>query len=733
MKKTVLAAGVLAAFCAAAIDDAAIEELIAKMTLEEKVGQLVQCASSGKSGVKCAVDSSGAVLHADCVEWVRKGQIGSFLGACGIKRYNAIQKIAVEEGRLGIPIMVGHDMIRGVRTQLPIPLGFAATWNEDIWYKAGELIARETPTKGCDWTFTPMIDTARDPRWGRIAEGGGQDPLLTGRMGAAMVKGIQTPGLSRRIAACLKHYVGYGAPIAGREYNAVDMSESMLRNFYLPAFKMGIDAGAATVMPAFHSFNGVPCTGSKWLLKDILRDELGFKGMTISDYDAVIELVKHGFAADRYDATVKAINAGLDQDMMSWSYAESLADAVKAGDVSMETLDEAVWHVLQLKNWLGLFEHPYIDEQALAAQNDYEAHAQFAREVAAKSSVLLKNANKALPLKKGAKVALIGPGGDDRKQSNGCWAHSADNAKNMTIVDGLKADGVDFTYTRGYDYESDYFDAEGIHKAAAEADIIVALFGEYTPHSGEAFSRMKLELAARQLEALDLMKSTERPIVAVVMSGRPLAIKDLDDKADAVLEVWAPGTSGGWGVADVLTGLVNPQGRLTCEFPYSSGQCPVFYNRTNTGKPALKFEYCTSSFMDGPTGALYPFGYGLSYTTYEYANESVEVGNGKLVFSADVTNTGDVEGVETVQVYTREMTGVEVRPIRELREWKQVALKPGETKHVAIEVPFERLSYYAGSKLVKASGKMKGWICRDSVSGRELDFALERGVRDQIP
>ena len=724
IKKYLIGVSVFAlAALAFAKSDAELEALVAKMTLEEKVGQLVQLSSSGRTGEKLAEDASGAVLPKDVAEWVRRGEVGSLLGACGVKNFNALERIAVEESRLGIPLMVGHDMIHGVKTQLPIPLALSMTWDEKLWYEAGSLIAREAPTKGANWTFTPMVDTARDARWGRIAESGGQDAYLTGLMAAAMVRGIQRDDTPVRVAACLKHFVGYGAAIAGRDYNAVEMSESTLRNFYLPPFKAGIDAGAMTVMPAFHTLNGIPCSVSPWLLKDILRDEFGFNGFTISDWGAVEEVVRHGVAENLAEAAELSFNAGMDEDMMSGAFRAHLADAVRAGRIAESDIDRAVMRVLRVKNALHLFERPYIDEAAVENGINLEAHAAFAREVAAKTCVLLKNADKTLPLKPGVKVALIGPCADRKAQFNGTWASWADNAKNMTLVEGLRADGVDFIECEGYDYEQPKLDAEGIAKAAAAADVIVALFGEYTPHSGEGMSRMKLELGGRQLEALEIMKRSGKPIIAVVLSGRPLAIPELAERADAVIAAWSPGTSGGWGIADILTGRVNPSARLTVEMPLATGQSPNYYNRTATARPAPnRGTPYTSRYIDGEVASLYPFGYGLSYTEFTYANEAVERKGDELVFSCDLANAGAVEGVETVQVYTRELFAREARPIRELRGWKRVALKPGESTRVEIAVPVARLMHWEGGARVPASGRHHAWIAKDSASGKRLDL-----------
>lgn len=732
MKKILTFALGLAATSAFAITDEAIEALIKDMTVEEKVGQLAQFCSGGPTTGAASEDSSGVSLPSTVVGWMKKGEVGSLIGACGIEKFNEIQRLAVEESRLGIPIMVGNDMIHGVMTQLPIPLALSCAWNEKVWYDGGRLIAIETPAKGCNWTFAPMMDICRDPRWGRIAECPGQDPYLASVMASATVKGIQAKDVVTPIAACLKHFAAYGAGECGRDYNTVDMSESRFRNVYLPPFAAGVEAGALTVMPAFHAFNGVPCSVNKWMLTDVLRGELGFTGYTISDWDAIHEsgFDLHGMGEKPADVAKLALEAGMDQDMFSGFYRSELPALVKSGRIPMETLDRSVRNVLRVKNALGLWEHPYLDKDALEKQVDLKANAALAREVAAKTFVLLKNENGALPLKPGAKVALVGPGAEDEQNIVGMWSMYCENKLDMLFTEGLKSAGVDFTYTPGYDFETGTVDRVALEQAVAAADVVVAIFGQHGQDAGEGCSRTRVELPSVQLEAFAYLKTLGKPVVALLTNGRPLAIPELAAGADAILEVWSPGTSGGAAVADVLTGKVCPSGRLTTEFPYTTGQLPLYYNYCRTGRPALP-DYTgkyLSCFRDGPYGALYPFGYGLGYTTFAYAGEQVKVeGEGdarRVVFSCDVTNTGAVTGVETVQAYTREMVGVETRPVRELRGWKQVELKPGETAHVVVEIPVSRLAYWSGCRLVPASGAMRGWICRDSVSGRELAFEL---------
>ena len=726
MRKTVLAAALVSCGAALAITDAQIEALLGEMTLEEKVGQLVQLSSRGVSGGPLSQDASGAALPADVVRMVRRGEVGSLIDACGVTNFNAYQRIAMTEARVKIPLMVGHDMIHGVMTQAPIPLALSCAWDEKLWYDCGRLIAVETPAKGCNWTFAPMVDMCRDPRWGRIAEGPGQDPYLGGKMGAALVKGIQSRAGALRVAACLKHFAAYGGAEAGRDYNTVEMSESTFRNVYLPPFAAGVKAGALTVMPAFNTLNGVPCSVNAWLLSDVLRGDLGFRGFTISDWNAVreCEFDHHGMAETHAGLVRLALAAGMDQDMMSGLYRKELVKLVREGKVPVREIDRSVRNVLRVKNALGLWEKPYIDEAKLKSGIDLAAHAREVRAIAAKCCVLLKNDAGALPLKPGAKVALVGPGAEDCASISGTWSAYIENKFEMTLPEGLRGAGVDFTYTPGYDWEKDGVDAAALKAAAAGADVVVAIFGQHGQHSGEGYSLLGVELPKVQLAALDVLKGTGKPVVALVMGGRPLAIPELAAKADAILEAWCPGTSGGGAIADVLVGKVNPQGRLTAEFPVSTGQLPLYYNRLRTGRPVEKSGPYSSCYRDGPFQALYPFGYGLSYTTFAYANEKATVADGALTLEADVTNTGKVAGVETVQAYTRQMVGGESRPIRELRAWRKVPLAPGETRHVAMKIPLEELSYRVKDVCVAAEGPMRAWIAPDSVSGKTLEFRL---------
>lgn len=730
MKKLIMTAAAVAALGASAITEDEIEKLIGTMTLDEKIGQMVQLGSGGNhTGGAESSDASKGNLPADVVEWIRKGEVGSLIGACGVEKFNAFQKIAMTEARVKIPLMVGHDMVHGCRTQWPIAPMLACSWDEELWERCGRITALETPSKGCNWTFAPMVDIARDARWGRIAEGCGVDPLLASRMCAALVKGIQAKDVKYPIAACLKHYAGYGAATAGRDYYTVEIEESTFRNVYLPPFKAGIEAGVMTVMPAFNTLNGVPCSVNKWLLTDILRDELGFKGFCISDWNAIGECVSgHAVAQGVVDASAMAVNAGMDQDMMSEYYKKGLKTAVEKGLVSEKTIDERVRNILRVKNQLGLFEHPYIDAKEAEAQVDFEKFGEIVREAAARSMVLLKNDNGVLPLRKDTKILAVGPGWENKWHFSGAWSSYVENDAHIYPLKEFKAAGLDFKYRPHYDFRTKT-DKGSIAEDAAQVDVIVAMFGENGGESGEGWSKQRIELPEAQLKALDELKATGKPVIAILNGGRPMAVPELAEKADAILFIWSPGTSAGTALVDVLTGKVNPEGRLVVDMPYSTGQMPLFYNRLPSSRPTDKVGNCCSCYRDGPWTALYPFGYGLSYTSFAYANEKVEVVGGggegaKVVFSCDVTNTGKVAGTETVQAYTRQFVGVESRPIRELRGWQKLTLAPGETKRAEIVVPASQLAYWAKDKLVPAKGKLNGWICRDSVSGKPIKISL---------
>lgn len=705
-----------------------IDATLERLTLDEKLGQLWQ-RHWKEAKTAASEDATGGALDAQFLEDARRGRFGSIIGKAGVEKYNAVQKAAMEG--VGIPLLIGHDMIHSATTCYPIPLALSCAWDEDLWRRIAAAISPETLALGVNWTFTPMLDVALDARWGRIAEGGGSDPLVTGLMGAAMVRGFQGEDMAdgRHIAACAKHYVAYGAAKGGRDYNAVEMSDSTLRETYLPPFKAAVDAGVATIMPAFHSFNGVPCSANSYLLRDILRKELKFDGMAISDYDAVLELVKHHVAADRADAAVQAINAGIDMEMVSSCFRDTLKDALAKGLVSIETIDEAVRNVLRAKYRLGLFDHPYIDKSEICKDIDLAANRALAREAARKSCVLLKN-NGVLPLAHSSRVALIGDVADNAYQMQGCWnTEDMSNFENATLREGLKADGIEPVYSQVYTLTG-RVDTAAVNAAIAPSDIVVAAFGDYWENSGEGNSLAKIELPGEQLEVARAVKSAGKRLVAVIFAGRPMAFPELAELADAIVYAWNPGGCGGWGVADVLTGVSEPWGRLTTDMPRATGTCPQFYSRTLTGREAAYSEkhpngkIYTSRYVDVQATALYPFGYGLAYTTFSYANESSKVDGGDVVFFADITNTGKRKGTELVQVYVQDEVAKTVRPRRELKGFKRVELAPGETKRVEIRVPIQSLGYWVNGKYIVEPGWWTAWIARDSNSGKAVRFEV---------
>ena len=666
MRALLLLAGAVSAL-GNAVAEPSIDDLIARMTLEEKVGQLVQISSATVKGA-AATDASDRRLTDEVLGQIRRGEVGALIGACGIANYNLAQR-AAKESRLGIPLMVGHDLIHGVATQLPSPIALSCAWDTNLWYRAGRLIAAEAPLKGCDWTFTPMLDIARDARWGRIVESAGQDPFLASLYAASVVRGIQEPADGRRMAACLKHYVGYGAAVGGRDYDEVEMSLETLHRVYLPPFAAGVAAGAFTVMPGFHSFNRVPCSLNRYLLTDVLRGELGFDGFCISDMGAVFETgpAGHAVARDEADISAKCLNAGLDMEMTrreERAYSVGLAQAVRDGRVSERTLDACVRNVLSVKRRMGLFAKPFIDPQY---RTDFEAHLALAREAAAKVCVLVKNEDGVLPLAKGAKVALTGRFANVPKEMCSVWSQYFENVRNATVGEGLAADGLT------------------VVKDAAQADVIVACVGESNHENGENRSYADVSLRKGEVEAVRDARRSGKKVVALVFCGRPRVLTDLIREADAAVIVWNAGSCGGWGIADVLTGVAEPMGRLTVDFPRTSGQCPIFYNRMSSGRPYGCGRFCVH-YEDVPFEPLLPFGFGLSYTSFAYADAWAERKGARTAFSVEVANVGARRGTETVQLYIRELFTETVRPVRELRGFEKVTLAPGERRRVTIEI-----------------------------------------------
>ena len=664
-----------------------VEDLLSRMTLDEKVGQTCQYSGFQKE-------------HEDLV---RQGKVGSFLNVISAENINRIQKIAVEQSRLGIPLIFGLDVIHGFRTIFPIPLAMASTWDPELVKKTAAAAAAEASSDGFRWTFAPMVDVARDSRWGRIAEGNGEDPYLGSVMARAYVEGFQGDDLSspNSLVACAKHYVAYGGAEGGRDYNTVEVSERTLRDVYLPPFKAAVEAGCGTLMSAFNDLGGVPASCNRFTLTDVLRGEWGFEGFVVSDWNSVAELINHGVAADPAEAAEVAFEAGVDMDMFSNLYQSHLAQLVEEGKVPQECLNTAVRRILGIKFRLGLFEHPYVNTERAAKVVKCKEHMELALQAARESMVLLTNGCNLLPLKKDLKnIAVIGPLADNQGELLGTWASMGDPKDVVSVLDGVKAKVSPKTkvlYARGCELEGDSKEgfAEVIEKAK-NADVAVLVVGEGKFMTGEASSRSTLDLPGVQEELVKTVCETGVPVVMVLLSGRPNSIQWSAEHVPAILEAWHPGIQGGAAVADVLFGDFNPAGRLTATFPRAVGQVPIYYNFKNTGRPSSA-ERWTSKYIDLPYTPLFPFGHGLSYTRFEYSNLKITPKaikpDGKAKVSVDVENVGDRAGDEVVQLYVRDVVGSVTRPVKELKGFKRINLKPDEKRTVEFTLEPEELSF----------------------------------------
>ena len=699
--------------------DQRIDDLLSRMTLDEKVGQLVQY-----SGFN---EDRGAAI--------REGRVGSLLNVTGAENTNRVQRIAVEESRLGIPLLFGLDVIHGYRTIFPIPLATASSWDPELVTTIEAMAAREARAAGVHWTFAPMVDIGRDPRWGRIIEGAGEDPYLGSVMAAARVQGFQGSDIAApdRLIATAKHYVAYGAPVGGRDYNSVDMSERSLREIYLPPFKAGIEAGALSLMSAFNTLNGVPATANRFTMNRILRGEWGFDGFVVSDWNSIGELVNHGFARDDREAARLAFDATVDMDMMGGVYAGHLADLVRNNVIPEARLDESVHRVLRAKFMLGLFENPYADPATEAAAILRDDHVRAARDAARKSMVLLKNDGALLPLSDDiGSIAVIGPLADNQEDLLGAW-HAQGQAEDVvTVLAGIRrraAPTTTITYARGATItgpETDGF-AEAV-EVARNADVAMVVVGEREVETGEAASRTSLALPGVQRELIEAVRETGTPVVAIIMSGRPLAIPWLAANVPAILQAWHPGIQGGHAVADLLWGDVNPSAKLTVSFPRSVGQIPIYYSRDITGRPRTDFRY-TSKYLDSRNTPLYPFGHGLSYTTFEYGDLVLSADtispDGTISVSAMVRNTGDGAGAEVVQLYIRDLVASVVRPVKELKGFTKVYLEPGEEQTVRFTLGPRELGFYnQDMQWVVEPGVFMLWIGWNSVKGLERTFVM---------
>lgn len=726
-----------------------IDQLISKMTLEEKIGQLIQISPSLFGAFGMTPDEiieklvNGEITPEEFEnlernyheDEIRQGLIGSMGGVNGAEKSNELQRIAVEESRLGIPVIFGLDVIHGYRTVFPIPLAEACSWEPELMKESARIAAKEASASGVHWTFAPMVDISRDPRWGRVAEGAGEDPYLGSVIAAARVEGFQGGDLSspESILACAKHFAAYGAPEGGRDYNTVDMSLQMLHDVYLPPFKAAVQAGAATFMSAFNDINGVPCTTNKYLLTDVLREKFGFNGFVVSDANSVAECAIHGHAADRKEASKKAIEAGLDMDMSHGTFREDLPEQFNAKKISEEVLNEAVRRVLRVKFLMGLFDNPYrTDKEKEEKTILCSEHIKAAREVARRSIVLLKNENNTLPLKKDLKkIAVVGPLADSAEDMLGTWAIVGRSEDAVPVVDGIKSavsSETEVVYSKGCDLDGDKEYFEDAIEAASGSDVIIAVVGESVSMSGEAASRIDLTLPVRQEELLKELRKTGKPLVVVLINGRPLSIPWVSENATSIVEAWQLGIQSGNALADVLFGDYNPSGKLVSTFLNSVGQVPVYYNHPMTGRPAGQIKF-TSKYIDGPHEPLYPFGFGLSYTTFNYENlvlSSNEVlKDRKLTVSVNVTNTGSKFGEEIVQLYVTDVVGSRVRPIKELKGFKKVSLNPGQCKTVSIDVNISELGFHdENMNYVVEPGLFKVCVGPNSKEGLDGEFKV---------
>ena len=725
-----------------------IDALMKKMTLDEKIGQLNLPVSGDII--------TGNMASTNIGQKIKEGKVGGLFNVKSVTKVRAAQKVAVEESRLKIPLIFGMDVIHGYETAFPIPLALSSSWDMAMIEKSARVAAQEASADGICWTFSPMVDISRDPRWGRVAEGGGEDPYLGSRVAEAMVKGYQGNDLKQNntIMACVKHFALYGAAEAGRDYNTVDMSKVMMYNDFLPPYKAAFDAGVGSAMSSFNEINGVPATADKWLMTDLLRKQWGFKGFVVTDYTAIMELVEHGIGKDMKEVSALALNAGIDMDMVSEGFLLNAKQLVKEGKVNPKTIDEACRRILEAKYKLGLFDDPYRYCSDERAKNDIltPENRQAARTVAENSMVLLKNENQLLPLDPTKSIAIIGPLADNKRDVIGTWAPATDEKNSISVLAGIKnmiGNSVKVSYAKGCNF---YTEAEHLkhmyekgsmdkrtddemmneaYNVGSEADIIVAVLGEASDMSGEASSRTNLGLPGRQLELLKTLLKTGKPVVLVLMNGRPLTIEFEAANVPAILEAWHGGTETGNAVANVLYGKYNPSGKLTMTFPVNVGQIPIYYNHKNTGRPydGVKNEKYKSQYMDVDNDPLFPFGFGLSYTTFNYSDLKLDrqkmSPGGTLNISVKLTNTGKYDGAEVAQLYIRDMIGSITRPVKELKGFQKIFLKSGESKTLNFSLTASDLAFYNSDLKFKAEpGDFKVFVGTNSASCVEASFEL---------
>ncbi len=715
-----------------------VESLLQQMTLQEKIGQLNQLSVGG--------------FDQNTADMMRAGMVGSILNECNPKVLNRYQKAAVEESRLGIPLIISRDVIHGFKTMFPIPLGLAATFDPELVQQGARVAAIEATASGIRWTFSPMLDIARDPRWGRIAEGSGEDTYLDAQMGVAMVKGYQGETIDQTsMAACVKHFVAYGAAEGGRDYNSTGITERTLRNVYLPPFEACVKAGAMTLMTSFNDNDGVPSTGNGFLVNDVLRGEWGFDGFVVSDWASIYEMVNHGYAENNKHAGELAINAGVDMDMMSYSYISHVEELLNEGKVSMETIDNAVRNILRIKIRLGLFENPYVDESKTEASFYTPEALEAARKSAVESAVLLTN-NGVLPLNKSkVKTVLVtGPMADAPHDQLGTWTFDGDPAHTVTplmAIRELYGNDVQVIYEPGLTFTRE-FDKGGIAKAvkaAKKADVILAFMGEEAIMSGEAHCLTDITLKGDQRALIEALHKTGKPVVLNIMAGRPLELDFEIANSDAILYSFHPGTMGGPAIAQLIFGDETPSGKTPITFPKNVGQIPIYYNHNMTGRPYNGTETMlydiplragqtslgnTSYWLDTTFEPEFPFGYGLTYTTFEYSAPEIEmteyVENDTIRACVTIKNTGDKAATEVVQLYVRDLVGSVTRPVKELKRFHRVTVAPGQTMTVGFELPVQDLAFYGKDMVKKVEpGKFQLWIAGDSASGTPVEFEVK--------
>jgi beta-glucosidase len=712
-----------------------VDSLIKIMTFDEKIGQLNLLASGW--------DVTGPVMDPNYKQLIKQGKVGAIFNAYKVDYVADLQRLAVEETRLGIPLLFGYDVIHGYRTIFPIPLAQSCTWDLAMIEHSDRIAASEATAEGINWAFAPMVDISRDPRWGRVSEGAGEDTWLGSKIAAARVRGFQGESIydERTLLACMKHFAAYGAPQAGRDYHTVDISERSLLEYYLPPFKACVDAGVASVMTSFNEISGVPSSSNHWLYTDLLRDSWGFKGFVVTDYTSIYELIPHGVAEDSAHAGELALNAGIQLDMQSSIYLKNLKNLVATGKVNETLIDKAVSDILTAKYKLGLFDDPYRYCNKTRQENEImtQESKDFARQMVTKSCVLLKNDNQTLPIPASVKkIALIGPLGDADVDMLGNWSATGLAQNCVTLLDGLKSEGINKNiqvhFVKGCNVNDDStYGFNDAIKAAKNADYVILALGEHRNMSGEAASRTNLDLPGVQLHLAEKIIELGKPTAVILFNGRPLTIPELNKKAPAILEAWFGGVESGNGIADLLFGKAVPSGKLTMTFPLNVGQIPIHYNMKNNGRPVdpTNPEYqFRSKYLDSPNEPLFPFGYGLSYTTFEYSDlklSASEITNtDTLLIQARITNTGNFDGEEIVQLYVHDLVGSVTRPVKELKGFSKVFLTKGESKTVTIKLTTNDLRFYTLDMLYAYEpGKFEVYIGPNSSTGLKDSFLVK--------